>query len=522
MVAVVAAQQHNGSEACTNRSELLEGLRSEDVTVFETPSFTSNKCGGEWSQFGTCCEEKSLESYVKRDTAKLTTFHDMMVKELLYSKNIVADMKSSLERLPLKRLLIQKVPRQQKQLKKKTNFSSLVKKVKKSLLSVKSSKINPIFTVSGRSSNPDSNKSAPNSEDPDIGKKIKISFKNVKKYLSKSLSKSRSSPINSDNAPQTAKEPKFTETDLKQQLPGFIEELAKMSAVFSKAAADLPAAFKSCTLKNLALRSSAVCSICSGRSRVFLKDQKMLVSMDTCGVFVDTCFDAWTMLIQIMNGIKKAQLIFDKIRQIRPDLMFPYKKEFITAVHTWIKESNLELTKNCKGSPSGCSEQIKYFICQSLMNVEQATFEEASLELFVEGRSTITQKEKEEFDRMRTKFVLKTNQRGQQRRPVRKMVRKTVKRFFKATKKIAKFAIKAIKNPIKAIKSLRKAVKAKIIQKIFNFRRRRAKNSGQLRMKLKKKTRSPRTHTSKRPERRSRQRRNKRRKYAFADLDFQK
>ena len=510
MVAVVAAQQHNGSEACTNRSELLEGLRSEDVTVFETPSFTSNKCGGEWSQFGTCCEEKSLESYVKRDAAKLTTFHDMMVKELLYAKNIVADLKSSLERLAREHVLCKVESNNCKKPLSCNTSHVTVKEVKIDECPSESISKSSAFTVSGRSSNPDSNKSAPNSEAPECGTGICSQIETSQENCGQVC----------DSEP--AKEPKFTETDLKQQLPGFIEELAKMSAVFSKAAADLPAAFKSCTLKNLALRSSAVCSICSGRSRVFLKDQKMLVSMDTCGVFVDTCFDAWTMLIQMMNGIKKAQLIFDKIRQIRPDLMFPYKKEFITAVHTWIKESNLELTKNCKGSPSGCSEQIKYFICQSLMNVEQATFEEASLELFVEGRSTITQKEKEEFDRMRTKFVLKTNQRGQQRRPVRKMVRKTVKRFFKATKKIAKFAIKAIKNPIKAIKSLRKAVKAKIIQKIFNFRRRRAKNSGQLRMKLKKKTRSPRTHTSKRPERRSRQRRNKRRKYAFADLDFQK
>ena len=215
--------------------------------------------------------------------------------------------------------------------------------------------------------------------------------KKPNKSATVNISGPQASPSKKLTATEESKQEPFTAADLKRELPNFIKDLRQISIALSKAAAGLPCAFKRCTEKNLALRNSAVCSICSGRNHMFLKAQKLLVSIETCGDFVNTCFDAWTMLIQIMNGMKKARAIAEKIRQVKTDFSFPYKGEFISAINIWLKVTRLEsFIKECKGAPANCSAQGKVVVCDSILNVKQPTFVEKNVAIFLKGRENVT------------------------------------------------------------------------------------------------------------------------------------
>lgn len=53
-----------------------------------------------------------------------------------------------------------------------------------------------------------------------------------------------------------------------------------------------------------AVRGSALCSICSGRSEIFFKDDKALISMDTCLQAVNSCEGFFMTLIDLAHALR--------------------------------------------------------------------------------------------------------------------------------------------------------------------------------------------------------------------------
>jgi hypothetical protein len=152
------------------------------------------------------------------------------------------------------------------------------------------------------------------------------------------------------------------------------------------------------------LRSSAVCTVCSGRGSAALDKGKLRVSEDTCSEFIQTCFDSWTMLIQIMNGMKRGKEIADKLQGTIPSLTFPYRGQFVDAMAAWLQATSLERNLAQCGDSQTCPTAAKIGICGAVLNVEQATFLEDSLELVLKGRKSATAAEVQGFDKIKTPF----------------------------------------------------------------------------------------------------------------------
>jgi hypothetical protein len=410
LTVVVADKDRIGPHGCLNKSELLRGLAVEKVTLFDSPRFASRKCGHEWSTFGTCCEERSLERYVKKDAQKLDQFQQMMGQEAVHARNSIIDLRVSISRLARKRLLSILASLYTNAC-EKSETPLAVCDPQKTKEPYQSATLKKKFSVSGRSINPVSNNKLDKSNSHECGLEGESqTCSSTCEMDCNQECEAKTDAKKETTAPQTDKQKPVTKDDLKQQLSSFIDELTEISITFSKAAADIPVVFKSCTAKNQELRNSAVCSICSGRNHLFLKNEKILVSMDTCEAFVDSCFDAWTMLIQIMNGMKKADAIAEKVRQVHPSITFGFKKELIGSIDRFLNITSLnDFMEECRGDRSKCSARGKEAVCDSLLNIEQSTLLEQSLSLFLKGRMNTTKRERERFEELKINFKLKSN-----------------------------------------------------------------------------------------------------------------
>ncbi len=64
-------------------------MKKKSVKIYTTPNTTADKCGEEWIEFGTCCEEKSLETYVIKDSGHSKLYISELSTELeIYSENL--------------------------------------------------------------------------------------------------------------------------------------------------------------------------------------------------------------------------------------------------------------------------------------------------------------------------------------------------------------------------------------------------------------------------------------------------
>ena len=196
---------------------------------------------------------------------------------------------------------------------------------------------------------------------------------------------------------------KVTEA-LKQQLPVLTAQTAGIVKTFGQVEQSFPQKHASCAQEMVKLRSSAVCTVCSGRGSAALDKGKLRVSEDTCSEFIQTCFDSWTMLIQIMNGMKRGKEIAEKLQVTHPSLGFPYRVQFVDAMAAWLQATGLERhLAQCDGAQA-CPTAAKSGICGAVLNVEQATFLEDALELILKGRKSASPAELQGFDNIKTRF----------------------------------------------------------------------------------------------------------------------
>ena len=163
-----------------------------------------------------------------------------------------------------------------------------------------------------------------------------------------------------------------------------------------------------CAIEMNSLRSSSICTTCSGRSELFFFKGKILIDQPTCHLFVDKCYDAWTMLIQIMNGMKRGRDIVDKLRPIRPYLQFGYKAPALEKIQNWIEETLLaKSVRECHRRGDRCSDRTEKVICENVLNLNKATFLEDTVGLLLEAKSSDKSKEFKNFVTTRKKYRAK-------------------------------------------------------------------------------------------------------------------
>jgi hypothetical protein len=269
---------------CENKNAFLRAFKhSGEVHIFDTPVFTSQKCGNEWRQFGSCCEEQSLVRYVNQDTGHIKNYLDRLIMDVKYIKESLQLFIKTLE------FIVEKVGH-------RTDFTNRPRRNQLLLAAVRH------------------------------------------------IDASRG-------------------------------ELHRVYQEMDAADDRIRVHQRGCALKINELRSQSVCSYCSGRSEIYFLNSKAVISEATCSGFIHACFDAWTMLIQIMNGMKKIQELTASLRRVAGRIRFPIQNQAIENLVAWDRSTRLtELVGGCGGSAHGCSQTNRELICNHLLNLRKPSY----------------------------------------------------------------------------------------------------------------------------------------------------
>jgi hypothetical protein len=73
--------------------------------------------------------------------------------------------------------------------------------------------------------------------------------------------------------------------------------------------------FRSCWQFTAALRSSAICSICSSRHSAFVRGDKMMITAQTCNLFIQKCTEPLTVMLEFLEQAARVAQAFKN----RPD-----------------------------------------------------------------------------------------------------------------------------------------------------------------------------------------------------------
>ena len=519
LCSMVLSEPAQGPASCSTSNKFLAGLRAQKVKIFDSPFFGSSKCGSEWSQFGTCCEESSLAAYVRKDSQHLTNFYDMMLRELKLAHQGMTQFEADLQALQAPTTGPRSLRKTRQASAESTNeaiedfFQSLeiveepIEDLSEDLESPPVAKSRSgskakTYSTQGRKTGSDSaaevtpfaefvKAPASGTKDPaanpasspqitivqdrkklqqgekaaeqngsvahsvkDDSSKHEISVPadpshpsdhpQSKPIISNPVvehpshmahhSSVEPSPVDhtpidhthSDPHPQASGLPSNSNSQspknptveshqglsaaLKKQLPQLAAETAAIAGNFAQVEQSFAKKYESCAEEMVKLRSAAVCTVCSGRGSAALDNGRLKISEETCTEFIQTCFDSWTMLIQIMNGMKRGKEIAEKIQASNPSFSFPYRGQFVDAMGTWLRGTNLEQNLGqCRGGAHGCPTATKSSICGAVLNVEQATFVEDNLELILKGRKSATADELRGFDSIKTVFRVENN-----------------------------------------------------------------------------------------------------------------
>ena len=124
------------------------------------------------------------------------------------------------------------------------------------------------------------------------------------------------------------------------------------------------------------MRSSSLCSLCSGRVSVFLLNGKAIVEEEDCSSFVQECFQSWETMILIASEVRYGQIVAKKFSEYGTKLFSNFDGVAINRISDWLSSSRVaEYLQEC-GSQGyeGCSAAIKANICHATLNLAKPTY----------------------------------------------------------------------------------------------------------------------------------------------------
>jgi hypothetical protein len=258
---------------------------------------SETNCSSEWSIHGTCCEEKSLIEYAKKDSGDVQLYVDQLHKEVLLAHESINILVKGLMRLR--------------------------SKIFTGTLELKS------FQIANGETLP-----------------------KIFAFISKSLSK----------------------------LNVFLTYLSTNSK-------DLIDVQSQCAQKMNKMRSSALCSLCSGRGPSFLLNEKAIVEQEDCNSFVNSCFQSWVVMINIVGGVKHGQEVAQNCSDYGLKLFSSFDGDSISNIRRWLIKSELvqNVNKCGRNGSEGCSAWTKAKICQTTLNLAKPTYLKDTLEFFAKS-----------------------------------------------------------------------------------------------------------------------------------------
>jgi len=83
------------ANTCANKNPFLEGLKAKGVVIFNTPQANFRKCGTEWTNFKTCCDESTLTTYAEEDRKAILGLTAQMQDEVSTVEKALTSIKNN-------------------------------------------------------------------------------------------------------------------------------------------------------------------------------------------------------------------------------------------------------------------------------------------------------------------------------------------------------------------------------------------------------------------------------------------
>ena len=253
----------------------LSSNQVQKVQMHEYPVFDSNRCGSEWSKFGTCCNTQDLILYAEKDASRINAYSERL-RGLMATYSTV--------------------------------FSSLL-----------------------------SDLSAIDKKD--------IHGKGQKALLMKALAS-------------------LSQTNFHRALRDLATRL------------DKKAAFNSCWNKMAEIRSNSLCSTCSGRSLVFFRENKGVISDSSCSSIIASCKHTFEIMVEFMQGI---DAISEQFKDTSPRSQHLAKE--LTMANQEASKNQIQRTIKKLVSGGYSDPAAEDFVCSKFVRLGGRTFVEKMYEI---------------------------------------------------------------------------------------------------------------------------------------------
>lgn len=205
----------------------------------------------------------------------------------------------------------------------------------------------------------------------------------------------------------------------KISLPQMIQKLKGVLGNLKKEIGQLSKNQQECDEKLLTFRFSTLCSICSSRSHVFIKDGKAIVGIEECKATIRSCDHHWSKMIGIINSIEIIETSLETVKTVAGIKSDVFADENHKELLEFIKKTGLaNLLQKC--SKENCGDQVASNICNSLIaikardpftdrmmqNVESKSGKIKALkEMMAKNFQHLSQQREEEISKIRQKLL---------------------------------------------------------------------------------------------------------------------
>ena len=162
-----------------------------------------------------------------------------------------------------------------------------------------------------------------------------------------------------------------------------LSQLQEILSYWKDHALDMKNAQKRCLKRLLSLRSSAMCSICSGRFSQFTVQNRIVIPEQACTSVVNECVDAWQTLLKLIQQFRQYREIVNEAK--RNSLLGNKKsKDYVSnmkSMENFAKKNNLKMfLKNCR-SRSDCDFEAASTLCSTFVSIVQPLYIQKSMKI---------------------------------------------------------------------------------------------------------------------------------------------
>ena len=312
------------------KNPFLQNLVLNGVYLYNNKKslIIEGKCEQEWEIHGTCCDYESLVVYLKKNLKEISSFSDSFITDAGLMLKLV---ESGITNIIKTTSSIDDDAPSHPSVRPKTNpkshrMMSQVDKPKTERHAI------------------DEKKSHTDPQHP----KHKLLSEKIK-----------------DNIPASGK------SALLYQLNGMMNK----SKIILSQTQNIRSIQSRCLAELEVVREAAICSMCSGRSQVFFKDNSTIqIGLNDCQNVIEQCHDYWTYLVDILDEMLAVEAVLKSAGKSAEDALKGedlFKSSEHHQLIEWIQNNNLrEYLKECK-QRSTCSAVSASDICSAFITIQK-------------------------------------------------------------------------------------------------------------------------------------------------------